>query len=225
MIEQMKYMKETLMNCVQGQLGDLASVDAEELGEAVDMIKDLSEAIYYCTITESMEKGEKEKGKEKETVMYYPMPMSMEYANQGGGQGQGGGGGSRNYRGMEYNMGRMSYDGATSYAQGGSGGGQGGNSGGGGGSRSYQDGNRQSEGESRNYPIEIRDYREGRSPMTRKTYMERKMHGGGKEVQVQELEKYMHELTNDIMEMLDGASVEEKQILQKKISALATKIV
>lgn len=212
MIEQMKYMKETLMNCVQGQLGDLASVDAEELGEAVDMIKDLSEAIYYCTITESMEKGEKEKGKEKETIMYYPMPM--EYANQGGG-------GSRNYRDMEYNMGRMYYDGASSYAQGGSGGGQGG----GGGSRSYQDGNRQSEGESRNYPIEIRDYREGRSPMTRKTYMERKMHGGGKEVQVQELEKYMHELTNDIMEMLDGASVEEKQMLQKKISALATKIV
>jgi hypothetical protein len=35
----------------------------------------------------------------------------------------------------------------------------------------------------------------------------------------------MHELTNDIMEMLDGASVEEKQMLQKKISALATKIV
>ena len=62
----------------------------------------------------------------------------------------------------------------------------------------------------RNYPIEIRDYREGRSPMTRKTYMERKMHGGGKEVQVQELEKYMHELTNDIMEMLEGASAEEK---------------
>ena len=206
MIEQMKYMKETLMKCVQGQLGDLASVDAEELGEAVDMIKDLSEAIYYCTITESMEKSEKEKGKEKETVMYYPMPMPMEYAGQGG---------NRNYRGMEYNMGRMSYDGAMSYAQGG----------GQGGSRNYQDGNRQSEGESRNYPIEIRDYREGRSPMTRKTYMERKMHGGGKEAQVQELEKYMHELTNDIMEMLDGASMEEKQILKNKISALATKIV
>ena len=47
----MKYMKETLMNCVQGQLGDLSSTDAKELGEAIDMIKDLSEAIYYCTIT------------------------------------------------------------------------------------------------------------------------------------------------------------------------------
>ena len=47
----LKSMKEQLMNCVQGQLGDLSKVDAEELGEAVDMIKDLSEAIYYCTIT------------------------------------------------------------------------------------------------------------------------------------------------------------------------------
>ena len=54
-MERMKMMKETLMNCVQGQLGDLSSVDTKELGEAIDMIKDLSEAIYYCTITESME--------------------------------------------------------------------------------------------------------------------------------------------------------------------------
>ena len=93
------------------------------------------------------------------------------------------------------------------------------------GSRGYQDGNRQSAGESRNYPIELRDYREGRSPMTRKTYMERKMHGGAKEAQMHELEKYMQELTSDITEMIEGASMEEKQMLQKKISALATKIV
>ena len=61
MIEQMKMMKTTLMNCVQGQMGDLTSVDAKELGEAVDMIKDLSEAIYYCTITESMERATRKK--------------------------------------------------------------------------------------------------------------------------------------------------------------------
>ena len=94
-----------------------------------------------------------------------------------------------------------------------------------GGSRNYQDGNRQTAGESRNYPIELRDYREGRSPMTRKTYMERKMHGGTKEAQMHELEKYMQELTSDITEMIEGASSEEKQMLKTKISALATKIV
>ena len=179
MIEQMKMMKHTLMNCVQGQMGDLTSVDAKELSEAVDMIKDLSEAIYYCTITESMEKGDKEKEK------YYPVDY---------------------YRDMDKPYGYMYYTDSHGV--------------------SHPSANMSTGSQgTRNYPIEIRDYREGRSPMTRKTYMERKMHGGGKEVQVQELEKYMHELTNDIMEMLDGASVEEKQMLQKKISALATKIV
>jgi hypothetical protein len=42
---------------------------------------------------------------------------------------------------------------------------------------------------------------------------------------MQELEKYMHELTTDITEMIEGASAEEKQMLKTKISALATKIV
>ena len=179
MIEQMKMMKHTLMNCVQGQIGDLTSVDAKELGEAVDMIKDLSEAIYYCTITESMEKSDKEKEK------YYPVDY---------------------YRDMDKPYGHMYYTDSHGV--------------------SHPSANMSTGAQgTRNYPIEIRDYREGRSPMTRKTYMERKMHGGGKEVQVQELEKYMHELTNDIMEMLEGASAEEKQILKNKISVLAAKIV
>ena len=242
MIKRLEYMKESLMNCVQGQLGDLASADAEELGAAIDMIKDLSEAVYYCTIVESMSENGKEKGKEKEkeTVMYYPMYMPMEYAEGRGGQGQGQGGGRRGYRDMDYNMGRMYYEDPMSYAQGGgsggggsgsgSGSGGGGNSGGGGGSRGYQDGNRQSSGESRNYPyreypIELRDQKEGQSPLTRKTYMERKMHGGDKAAQMQELDKYMQELSRDLTEMIEDASPEEKQMMQKKLSTLATKIV
>lgn len=60
MIERMKQMKDTLINCVEAQLGDLSSVDAKELGEAVDMIKDFSEAIYYCTIVKSMEENKEE---------------------------------------------------------------------------------------------------------------------------------------------------------------------
>ena len=208
MIEQMKHMKDTLMSCVQGQLGDLASADANELGEAVDMIKDLSEAIYYCTITESMEKSDKEK---KEMPMMYPVEYRyypMDY--------------NRYYRDMDREYGSMYY---TDYAMNGGSGNQGGSRNYDGENRGYQDGNRQTSGESRNYPIEIRDYREGRSPMTRKTYMERKAHGGAKEAQMHELEKYMQELTSDITEMIEGASSEEKQMLKTKISALATKIV
>jgi hypothetical protein len=37
----------------------ITTVDTKELGEAMDMIKDLSEAIYYNTIVKSME-GPKE---------------------------------------------------------------------------------------------------------------------------------------------------------------------
>ena len=44
-MERLKQMKETLMSSVQSQLGNLDNVDAKELGEAVDMIKDLTEAI------------------------------------------------------------------------------------------------------------------------------------------------------------------------------------
>ena len=70
-MEDLKTMKKALISCVQTQInGNLKEVDAEELGEAVDMIKDLEEAIYYCTITKAMNGesgyehwGNKEKGK------------------------------------------------------------------------------------------------------------------------------------------------------------------
>ena len=194
-MERLKHMKETLMSCVQGQLGDLSSVDAKELGEVIDMIKDLSEAIYYCTITKSMEDSEKEG---KQEARYYPVSMY-------------------NYRDIDRDMGRMYYDVSEH-----------GNNARGGGTRGYMEYNYaqgQGGGSSRNYPIELRDYREGQSPLTRKTYMERKMHGGDKTAQMQELEKYMQELSHDLIEMVEGSSPEEKQMLQKKLNTLATKIV
>lgn len=77
--EALKMMKEQLMSCVQGQLGDISKVDAHELGEAVDMIKDLAEAIYYCTITQSMEKSEEAKGQGQTNIAYYTTPMNYNY--------------------------------------------------------------------------------------------------------------------------------------------------
>jgi hypothetical protein len=41
----------------------------------------------------------------------------------------------------------------------------------------------------------MHDYREGRSPMARRTYMESKELHKGKEAQMKELEKYMQELS------------------------------
>ena len=64
-MKQLEMMKENLMGCIMGQMADLKNADTKELGEAIDMIKDLSEAIYYCTVTEAMKGSEdKEKGRE-----------------------------------------------------------------------------------------------------------------------------------------------------------------
>ena len=59
-MERLKTIKDVLIAQVQSQLGNLQQVDANELGEVVDMIKDIEEAIYYCTITKAMEQSEKD---------------------------------------------------------------------------------------------------------------------------------------------------------------------
>lgn len=64
----------------------------------------------------------------------------------------------------------------------------------------------------------------GHSYKNRRMYMEAKEMHKDKAVQLRELEKYMQELTTDIVDMIQDASAEEKQYLEKKISALATKI-
>lgn len=69
-----------------------------------------------------------------------------------------------------------------------------------------------------------RDRREGKSPMSRKNYMESKEMHQSKTTQMRELEKYLQELSSDIVEMIQDASPEEKAFMEQKISALATKI-
>ena len=55
-------------------MGDLKNADAKQLGQAVDMVKDLAEAIYYCTITESMQKAEKKEQQTVNNINYYTAP-------------------------------------------------------------------------------------------------------------------------------------------------------
>jgi hypothetical protein len=176
-MEQLKSMKEALIDCVQGEVYNLTNANAQELGAAIDMIKDLSEAIYYCTITEAMEE------KEGTHSRHYTKPMNYDYNPTDYNM--------RYYRDMDKGNGKMYY----------------------------------SDHEKRYpYPIEFRDEREGRSPMSRKMYMEAKEMKHGKEAQMRELEKYMTELAEDMTEMIKDASPDEKALLQKKISTLVTKI-
>lgn len=165
-MHRLKSMQDRLIATVQGELNHLDTVDAQELGEAVDMIKDLSEAMYYCTITKAMEEGPEE------------------------------------YRDMDKHQGRMYY---TEYYNKPA-------------KRPYE------VYAEREYPLDMHDSREGHSPHSRRMYMEAKELHQSKEVKMKELEKYMQELSRDITEMIEDASPEEKQLLYKKMTTLATKI-
>lgn len=200
-MEKLKRLKEMLMDGVQAETSKgLQSVNKEELGEAIDMIKDIEEIIYYCSITKAMEEKEKENEymQKHYSSMNYPM-----YSN----------GGNRNYDGMD---GRMWYNGgSSSYASNGSS--SSGNNARGGGSRGYSDGWVMA-------PFDVRDYREGKSYATRRNYMEGKEMHHDKAKQMQELDKYVQELTDDVLEMIHDASPEEKIALSQKMTTLANKI-
>lgn len=192
-------MLESLTSCVENQLTHLESVDTKELGEAIDMIKDLEEAMYYCVITKAMEEKDESKA-------YYPVYMRDMDRSYG-----------KMYYEEEPNQ-RMYDNGSmTQYRD----------SGKGGGSSPQHNGGRNStsQHERENNPMLMeRDEKEGRSPRSRKSYMESKAQHSDKASQMKELETYMQELTSDMVEMVEGSSQEEKQYLSKRIAALANKI-
>lgn len=221
-MDRLKNMKEQLISCVQSQIsGNLANVDTKELGEAVDMIKDLSEAIYYCSIAEAMEEQEEKEEHKAERHYYKEIYMPIDMNGHMG-------------RDMDREHGRMYYPGPDMmYYNGGSSGGsssggsrggsssssggRGGSSGGGRGGSSYYS-------DEYSYPMEIRDYREGKSPVSRKNYMESKELHHDKAKQMKELEKYLQELATDVTEMVEDASPEEKSMLHQKLTMLASKV-
>ena len=193
-MERLKKMKDNLIEQVEGQMSDLRCVNTHELGEVIDMIKDLEESMYYHSITKAME----ESAEDKEKQMYYIekyLPPYEEY-----------------YRDSDRADGRMYYTpkdrtSPTKIPE----------------RETWEP--KMTERGGYNYPVIMRDMREGRSPMSRKTYMESKEMHQDKNVQMKELENYMSELSQDITEMIQMASPEEKAILQKKLAALSSKIV
>ena len=174
-MERYKHLKETLMCAIEGQALDLQNANTKELGEAIDMVKDLEEAMYYAAITKAMKADEKEW--EEEGKYYHPI--------------------------HDYGTDRMYYDDKRSFTEYGS------NLGGNPSSRSTMTSN---------------DMREGRSGQYRRSYMEGKEIHKDKQNQMREIEKYMQELSSDIIEMIDHSSPEERQYLEKKLAALSKKI-
>lgn len=191
-MERLELLKERMVSCIEGQMGNLEAVDAKELGEAIDMVKDLEEAMYYCAVVKAMKKRDEE----EQYTKYYPdRRMPYDY-----------------YRDIDRGTGKI-YDNRQGQMQRGS--------------MNKQPQNWQSEDESYGedmYPVHIRDTREGKSPMSRKHYMESKeMHQDSK-TQMMELEKYLAALSKDVTEMIEDATPEEKQVLRQKMQTLIDKI-
>ena len=201
-MERLKAMKEIMISCVESQINDLSNANTEELGEAVDMIKDLEETIYYCTVVKAMEDKEEEPMR---NMMYYPVMYYNGNNTSDGNTSMSGNNARGNGRG--YSDGRYYY---PPYEH-----------------EPYYYGDAYSRGMrdyGNVYPRELRDYREGRSGNSRRMYMDSKEMHEGKEKQMMELEKYMKELSGDVMEMINDATPEEKEILSQKLSTLAEKI-
>lgn len=186
-MDRLKQMKDKLIDAVEEQISQcLSQTSTEELGEVIDMIKDLDEAIYYCTATKAMETRPQDFNDyfmpyEQKKQLAYPSYDGM-YYSEGAGRG-----------------GRGGYSGNTS---------------------SYYHG-----GDAYGRPMTSQyALTDGRSDMRRKMYIEGKHMHQDKNKQIQELEAYVRELGQDLTDMIEDASPEEKQILQQKLSALANKI-
>ena len=141
--------KDTLINLVEQQMTNPQCVNTHEMGEVIDMIKDLAETCYYVSIVEAMEDKEDNEESNRQTDTMY------------------------------YGIGAMDED----------------------------------------------NKKMGHSPMKRKSYIESKERHMDQALQMRELEDYAQELTSDLLEMIQDATPEEKQLLQRKIATLATKIV
>lgn len=197
-MERIKNIKDQILSQIESQMGDLKKVNTKELGEAVDMIKDLAETMYYCEIYKQMEESEKQEQMRGTNNYYYTEryydPMY--------------------YRDMDRSNGRMYYsvgEGSTGSQSGNMSSNSNSNS-----STAYYT--------EMDYPITLHDDREGRSPQKRKMYMESKATHQNNTKIIKDLENYMNELTSDMVEMLDKATPEEKAIVQRKIEVLSNKI-
>lgn len=226
-VKRIHEMIEKLTKCAEMEFEKgVENINAEEMGEVTDMIKDLAEAEYYAKISKAMD--ESEYGEDYDYMGAYdehsikgyrgqPRDSRGRYMSRRGYE-------SRimpemyDYSDMEYmrdmdrDYGKMYYtDGMNGSSRGGSSSGMSN-----GGSRGYsQSGNR--------------DSREGRSGQSRRSYMESKEMNKdnspeSKQHKMKELENYMKDLSEDVTEMIGDMSQEEKTMLKNKMNVLMQKI-
>ncbi len=207
-VKRMHEMIEKLSECAKTQFDKgIDKVDTCEMGKVIDMIKDLSEAIYYRELTKAMQDYDPDE----------IMEMLERYGD----------GGRRFYDHYSYADGKFAPKGHGTYHKGyeepshfhmtp----------------EMYRDMDRDMGRMYFTEPImntSMRDSKEGRSGMSRRAYMENKeLHKSSspadKEARVRDLSTYMKEFASDLMEIINDSIPEEKTVLKRDLSALVTKI-
>ena len=198
-------MVEKLTKCAEMELEKgIDKVDAKEMGEVTDMIKDLAEAEYYAKISKAMDEAEygedydymgayddrkgyrgqprDSKGRYMSRRSYTkPMMMQDDEWDE-----------MEKMRDMDRHSGRMGYVGTSNNSNG------------------MRTGNM--------------DNSYSRSENARRGYMNAKELNKDKQEKMKELEAYMKELSSDVTEMISDASPEEKTMLRAKLQTLAQKV-
>lgn len=215
-IKRMHCMIEKIAECAESEFNKgIENVDPVEMGQVTDMLKDLAEAMYYRTLTKAMDESETDE----------IMEMFDRYGD----------GGRRFYDDYRYKNGRFAPKGRGTR-------------------RGYEEmpywhmtpemyhdwtdgrdmdrdriGRMYYSEPSRISDSAMRDSREGRSGMSRKTYMESKeLHRANtqhdKEAKMRDLEKYMKDLSEDVTDMLGDMTPEERSMIKAKMSTLVSKM-
>lgn len=199
----------------------IENVDTCEMGEVVDMIKDLAEAEYRATITKSMDESKKE---EEEYDKILLRELKEEFGDEAG---------KRFYDHYRYADGRFAPKGHGTYQRGymepvyrmtp----------------EMYRDMDRETRGRMHYTETGIHDDRgtgmhdvrmsESNYDRAKRNYTETKeMHRTNtpqdKEAKMRDLEKYMKELSADITDLMSGMSQEEMNMAKSKLTTLVSKM-
>lgn len=92
MLEDIKKIKQDVLRFMDQEVGKYGSgrMDTKQVGDLADVVKDLAEAEYYCTVAEAMGQGSQGYTRPMDDMMGYGGYGRMGYSGgQGGSQGGG----------------------------------------------------------------------------------------------------------------------------------------
>ena len=211
-IKMIHEMVEKLTECAKSEMDKkgIEEIDTEEFGKVTDIIKDLSEAMYYRTLTEAMK--EAEYGEDYDYMGAYDEHERRGYTGQPRSKTSGRfmrrGDGRRSYMPMmrDYDWDNMQMD---------------------------RDMDREHGKMYYTEPMTMRNdnqtHSESRYDRARRGYEETKAthkdnSSESKQMKMKSLEDYMKSLAEDVTEMVNDMSQEEKSLMKQKMQVLMQKI-